>query len=147
MDSWDSSHAEPSITTQSKKKKKLGSFFLFNIFFVRFCQGDFLLKAPSTTTHRSTLIIPDRRTPTKHLQHFDTINVVLHRDKRILDFGFSISDRLYGTGVYINKIRPNGPAELEGTLIPQMRIYQVENEENIFLLFRLSNFNKMFSGQ
>ncbi|CAF4626415.1 unnamed protein product, partial [Rotaria magnacalcarata] len=33
--------------------------------------------------------------------------------------------RLYGTGVYVNKIRPNGPAELEGTLVPCMRIYKV----------------------
>ncbi|CAF1005411.1 unnamed protein product [Rotaria sp. Silwood1] len=57
----------------------------------------------------------------------DTITVILKRDKRVLDFGFSISDRLYGTGVYINKIRPNGPAELEGTLIPCMRIYKVNN--------------------
>ena len=55
----------------------------------------------------------------------DTITLVLKRDKRILDFGFSISDRLYGTGVYVNKIRPNGPAELEGTLMPCMRIYKV----------------------
>ncbi len=55
----------------------------------------------------------------------DTITLGLKRDKRVLDFGFSISDRLYGTGVYVNKIRPNGPAELEGTLIPCMRIYQV----------------------
>ncbi|CAF3240293.1 unnamed protein product [Rotaria sp. Silwood2] len=59
----------------------------------------------------------------------DTITVVLKRDKRVLDFGFSISDRLYGTGVYINKIRPNGPAELEGTLIPCMRIYKVNNTD------------------
>ncbi|CAM4794610.1 unnamed protein product [Rotaria magnacalcarata] len=57
----------------------------------------------------------------------DTVTVVLKRDRRILDFGFSISDRLYGTGVYINKIRPNGPAELERTLIPCMRIYKVNN--------------------
>jgi len=57
----------------------------------------------------------------------DTITLVLKRDRRILDFGFSISDRLYGTGVYVNKIRPHGPAELEGTLIPCMRIYQVNN--------------------
>ncbi|CAF1419814.1 unnamed protein product [Adineta steineri] len=58
---------------------------------------------------------------------YDTITLVLNRDKRILDFGFSISDRLYGTGVYVNKIRPHGPAELEGTLIPCMRIYKVNN--------------------
>jgi hypothetical protein len=65
--------------------------------------------------------------PLRSNAHFtqDTITLVLQRDKRILDFGFSISDRLYGTGVYVNKIRPNGPAELEGTLIPCMRIYRV----------------------
>ncbi|CAF4552376.1 unnamed protein product, partial [Rotaria magnacalcarata] len=37
--------------------------------------------------------------------------------------------RLYGTGVYVNKIRPNGPAELEGTLVPCMRIYKVNNTD------------------
>jgi hypothetical protein len=58
----------------------------------------------------------------------DTITLTLQRDKRVLDFGFSISDRLYGTGVYVNKIRPNGPAELEGTLVPCMRIYQVRRK-------------------
>ena len=56
---------------------------------------------------------------------YDTVTLILNRDKRILDFGFSISDRLYGTGVYVNKIRPHGPAELEGTLMPCMRIYKV----------------------
>ena len=56
---------------------------------------------------------------------YDTITLMLKRDPRILDFGFSISDRLYGTGVYVNKIRPNGPADLEGTLMPCMRIYRV----------------------
>ena len=60
-------------------------------------------------------------------QTLDKITVVLKRDRHVLDFGFSISDRLYGTGVYINKIRPNGPADLEGTLIPCMRIYQVQS--------------------
>jgi trimethylamine:corrinoid methyltransferase-like protein len=62
---------------------------------------------------------------TNRVGGYDTITLKLKRDKRVLDFGFSISDRLYGTGVYVNKIRPNGPAELEGTLIPCMRIYKV----------------------
>ena len=62
---------------------------------------------------------------TKFRSGIDTITLVLKRDKRVFDFGFSISDRLYGTGVYVNKIRPNGPAELEGTLIPCIRIYKV----------------------
>jgi hypothetical protein len=68
----------------------------------------------------------------------DTKTLTLKRDKRILDFGFSISDRLYGTGVYVNKIRPNGPAELEGTLIPCMRIYKVYKtlkNSNIYLIY------------
>jgi hypothetical protein len=67
----------------------------------------------------------------------DTITLILKRDKRVLDFGFSISDRLYGTGVYVNKIRPNGPAELEGTLIPCMRIYKVfkKKQKHKIILF------------
>ena len=67
----------------------------------------------------------DNYTTTNNRIKSDTITLKLQRDKRVLDFGFSISDRLYGTGVYVNKIRPNGPAELEGTLMPCMRIYQV----------------------
>ncbi len=67
----------------------------------------------------------DNYTKSINLPRYDTISLILKRDKRVLDFGFSISDRLYGTGVYVNKIRPNGPAELEGTLIPCMRIYKV----------------------
>jgi hypothetical protein len=62
---------------------------------------------------------------TRCRSNMDTVTLVLKRDKRVLDFGFSISDRLYGTGVYVNKIRANGPAEAEGTLIPCMRIYKV----------------------
>lgn len=64
-------------------------------------------------------------TSTNNRPKYDTVTLALKRDKRVLDFGFSISDRLYGTGVYVNKIRPNGPAELEGTLVPCMRIYKV----------------------
>jgi hypothetical protein len=62
---------------------------------------------------------------TRFRSGIDKVTLILKRDKRVLDFGFSISDRLYGTGVYVNKIRPNGPAESEGTLIPCMRIYKV----------------------
>ena len=67
----------------------------------------------------------DNCTTTNHRPRCDTITLMLKRDKRVLDFGFSISDRLYGTGVYVNKIRPSGPAEIEGTLMPCMRIYKV----------------------
>jgi len=69
----------------------------------------------------------DNCSSTTNRIQYDTITLTLRRDRRILDFGFSISDRLYGTGVYVNKIRPNGPAELEGTLMPCMRIYKVKS--------------------
>ncbi|CAF0828269.1 unnamed protein product [Rotaria sp. Silwood1] len=71
----------------------------------------------------------DNCTTSTNRPRYDTVTLILKRDKRILDFGFSISDRLYGTGVYVNKIRPNGPAELEGTLMPCMRIYKVNNTD------------------
>ena len=115
--------------------------------------GDFFLKTQlsitPTNTHRSVRMIsptPDRSIPplgndhrsfrtnlfdvkydnyNKSRPNLDTMTLVLKRDKRVLDFGFSISDRLYGTGVYVNKIRPNGPAESEGSLMPCMRIYKV----------------------
>jgi len=74
----------------------------------------------------------DNCTTSTNRPRYDTITLILKRDKRILDFGFSISDRLYGTGVYVNKIRPNGPAELEGTLMPCMRIYKVCHQLNSF---------------
>lgn len=93
--------------------------------------------------HRSTLVIQpsqmDRRSfynerqfscilhdnQVRSRNNPDSMRVHLKRDKRFLDFGFSISDRLYGNGVYVNKIRPNGPAQIEGSLIPRMRIYKV----------------------
>ncbi|CAF1078989.1 unnamed protein product [Didymodactylos carnosus] len=95
----------------------------------------------STATSNSSNEITNRNTnnnnsnsnhhnPNSYIfQHIrrDVLAVILKRDKRILDFGFSISDRLYGTGVYVNKIRPNGPAEHEGTLRPCMRIYKVNS--------------------
>ena len=70
---------------------------------------------------------------------YDTVTLILQRDKRVLDFGFSISDRLYGTGVYVNKIRPHGPAELEGTLMPCMRIYRVRANRDDWSSDELSN--------
>ncbi|KAM6954633.1 glutamate receptor-interacting protein 1 isoform 2-T2 [Aplochiton taeniatus] len=42
------------------------------------------------------------------------------------DFGFSVSDGLLEKGVYINNIRPDGPAQLEG-LKPYDRLLQVNH--------------------
>lgn len=54
-----------------------------------------------------------------------SIQVVLYKDKVYDDYGFSVSDGLYEKGVYINRIRSGGPADLSGLLKPFDRIIQV----------------------
>lgn len=51
--------------------------------------------------------------------------VYLFKDNVYEDFGFSVSDGLYYKGVYINRIRPGGPADASGLLQPLDRILQV----------------------
>uniref|UniRef100_A0A452GUP1 PDZ domain-containing protein n=1 Tax=Gopherus agassizii TaxID=38772 RepID=A0A452GUP1_9SAUR len=50
--------------------------------------------------------------------------MTLHKDPESEDFGFSISDGLLEKGVYVNMIRPNGPADQCG-LKPYDRVLQV----------------------
>lgn len=51
--------------------------------------------------------------------------VTLFKDKVYEDFGFSVSDGLYEKGVYVNRVRPGGPADMSGILKPFDRILQV----------------------
>jgi hypothetical protein len=51
--------------------------------------------------------------------------VTLFKDPIYEDFGFSVSDGLYERGVYINRIRKGGPADLSTVLQPYDRILQV----------------------
>ncbi|XP_077546378.1 glutamate receptor interacting protein isoform X3 [Haemaphysalis longicornis] len=51
--------------------------------------------------------------------------VTLFKDNVYEDFGFSVSDGLYEKGVYVNRIRPGGPADMSGILKPFDRILQV----------------------
>ncbi|XP_023221786.1 glutamate receptor-interacting protein 1-like isoform X2 [Centruroides sculpturatus] len=53
--------------------------------------------------------------------------VTLFKDQIYEDFGFSVSDGLYERGVYINRIRARGPADLSGLLRPLDRILQVND--------------------
>ncbi|XP_076369824.1 glutamate receptor-interacting protein 2-like isoform X2 [Tachypleus tridentatus] len=53
--------------------------------------------------------------------------VILFKDQVYEDFGFSVSDGLYERGIYINKIRPGGPASVNGILKPLDKILQVNN--------------------
>ena len=41
------------------------------------------------------------------------------------DFGFSVSDGLYERGIFVNRIRRGGPADLSGLLRPLDRILQI----------------------
>ncbi|XP_044737427.1 glutamate receptor-interacting protein 1-like isoform X2 [Chrysoperla carnea] len=63
---------------------------------------------------------------------FDSINadvyhVILYKDAVYDDYGFSVSDGLYEKGVYINRIRKGGPADIVGLLKPFDRILQVND--------------------
>lgn len=52
-------------------------------------------------------------------------HVILYKDAIYDDYGFSVSDGLYERGVYINRIRKGGPADIVGLLRPYDRILQV----------------------
>ncbi len=50
--------------------------------------------------------------------------ICIQKDVDSRDFGFSVSDGLLEKGVYVNMIRPDGPADQAG-LRPYDRILQV----------------------
>lgn len=52
-------------------------------------------------------------------------HVTLFKDSVYDDYGFSVSDGLYEKGVYVNRIRKGGPADIVGLLRPFDRIIQV----------------------
>jgi len=62
---------------------------------------------------------------TYDLQDSSSPQVTLFKDPVYEDFGFSVSDGLYERGVYINRIRKGGPADLSTVLQPYDRILQV----------------------
>lgn len=58
-------------------------------------------------------------------------HVILYKDAIYDDYGFSVSDGLYERGVYINRIRKGGPADIVGLLRPYDRILQVCFNKNL----------------
>ncbi|OQR77056.1 glutamate receptor-interacting protein 1-like [Tropilaelaps mercedesae] len=56
--------------------------------------------------------------------------VTLFKDKIYDDFGFSISDGLFEKGIYVNRIRPKGPADMCGLLRPFDRILQINEHKS-----------------
>ncbi|XP_026328767.1 glutamate receptor-interacting protein 1 isoform X3 [Hyposmocoma kahamanoa] len=58
-------------------------------------------------------------------------HVILYKDAIYDDYGFSVSDGLYERGVYINRIRKGGPADIVGLLRPYDRILQVNGTRTV----------------
>lgn len=77
----------------------------------------------SNITHSNTSEITK---PSNALQvhSFCVLQVSLNKESDLEDFGFSVSDGLLEKGVYVNNIRPGGPAEVAG-LKPYDRLLQV----------------------
>lgn len=61
------------------------------------------------------------------IQDHEIYHVTLYKDSIYDDYGFSVSDGLYEKGVYINRIRKGGPADIVGLLKPYDRIIQVND--------------------
>lgn len=61
-----------------------------------------------------------------------TIHVTLLKDRVYDDYGFSLSDGLYEKGVYINRIRSGGPADVVQLLKPFDRILLVRFDCDCF---------------
>lgn len=75
-------------------------------------RGNFIERLPGSYSNESML-------------DNEIYHVTLYKDSIYDDYGFSVSDGLYEKGVYINRIRKGGPADIVGLLKPYDRIIQV----------------------
>ncbi|XP_032295898.1 glutamate receptor-interacting protein 2 isoform X2 [Drosophila virilis] len=78
-------------------------------------------RSPSANTEASNSNAKDQQ----QQQQQRVFHVTLYKDKVYDDYGFSVSDGLYERGVFINRIRSGGPADMCGQLKPFDRIMQV----------------------
>lgn len=68
----------------------------------------------------------------KDVSKLRTFHVTLYKDTVYDDYGFSLSDGLYERGVFINRIRSGGPADVVGLLKSFDRIMQVSVRDFCF---------------
>ncbi|CAG9772253.1 unnamed protein product [Ceutorhynchus assimilis] len=68
---------------------------------------------------------------TENMLEKEIYHVTLYKDSIYDDYGFSVSDGLYVKGVYINRIRKGGPADIVGLLRPYDRIIQVNDTKTV----------------
>ena len=92
--------------------------------------------ARSREEARGTASTPEFRLPgsytalsrdSRHLVPVQIHRVTLFKDAVYEDFGFSLSNALYEKGVYVNRVKPGGPADKSGILRPHDRILQVRH--------------------
>ncbi|CAH0555415.1 unnamed protein product [Brassicogethes aeneus] len=69
----------------------------------------------------------DRNYSPENILDNEVYHVTLYKDSIYDDYGFSVSDGLYEKGVYVNRIRKGGPADIVGLLKPFDRIVQVND--------------------
>lgn len=80
-------------------------------------------RRPRSPSYNADIVMPNAATLKD--AKYRSFHVTLYKDNVYDDFGFSVSDGLYERGVYINRIRSGGPADIVGLLKPFDRIMQV----------------------
>lgn len=85
-------------------------------------------RSPSANTETSNSNAKDQQ---QQQQQQRVFHVTLYKDKVYDDYGFSVSDGLYERGVFINRIRSGGPADMCGQLKPFDRIMQASVDRQL----------------
>jgi hypothetical protein len=67
----------------------------------------------------------------------DKIEIIISRDHRFNDFGFTLTRSVYGSEIFVDKIRVASPAESHLYLKPNTKIYKVSLNSFIRSLLRL----------
>lgn len=57
----------------------------------------------------------------------ERVEVTITKDSRFKDFGFSISDNFFGSGILVNKVRGGSPAEESSYMKPFTQIFKINN--------------------
>ncbi|XP_030641033.1 glutamate receptor-interacting protein 2a [Chanos chanos] len=84
------------------------------------------LSPESSQSWEGTAVKEDLKETTIPAMPLELHKLCVRRDEDSRDFGFSVSDGLLEKGVYVNMIRPDGPADRAG-LRPYDRILQVNH--------------------
>nr|CAD7607092.1 unnamed protein product [Timema genevievae] len=132
VDSWDSNNTSP-VNEELKsdiphQKEYFSSSYHHPLSMIQYLRNSSL--PPSSPAYCGD------NTSLQHVDMYEyqlSHKVTLCKDPVYEDFGFSVSDGLYERGVYINRIRKRGPADLSNILKPYDRILQVnETRTNDF---------------